>query len=72
MASAPFTEVVAEAVVVVVNAMRTAVGVTAIRGGCGCGGGGRLHRRSQWVIQGLWWPLSRTKHVWYSEHGTYY
>ena len=41
-------EVVAEAVVVVVvvNAMRTAVGITAVRGGCGGGGGGRLHRRS--------------------------
>ena len=50
MASAPFTEVVAEGVVVVVNAMRAvvvvvvaAVGFTAVRNGSSRGCGGRCH-----------------------------
>ena len=65
----PFAEVVVEgAEVVVVKAVRAAVGIIAVRGsrGCGEGGDGQLHRRSQWgwVIQGLvvvvvdaQWPL---------------
>ena len=50
MVSAPFTEVV-------VKAVRVAVGIITVCGGCGCGegGGGQLHHCSRWgwVVQGL-------------------
>ena len=35
-----------------------------VNGGGGVAGCHGHHHR--------WWSLSRTKHVWYSEHGTYY